>query len=55
MENYAKYFDMVHLGEERGAHNAKLDFARNMLADGEPINKIKRYTGLSLEEINNIK
>ena len=45
--------------EAQALHNAryeeKLGFARNMKADGEPIEKIIRYTGLTKESIANLK
>lgn len=36
-------------------HEEKLGFARNMKADGEPIEKIVRYTGLSKESIEELE
>ena len=36
-------------------HEEKLGFARNMKADGEPIEKIARYTGLSKESIEELE
>ena len=41
-------------GREEGSHSANIKTARTMLADGEPIDKIHRYTGLSTEEINQL-
>ncbi len=35
--------------------NAKLGIARNMISDGEPVEKIIRYTGLTKENIENLK
>lgn len=35
--------------------NAKIGIARNMIEDGEPIEKIIRYTGLTKESIENLK
>ena len=35
--------------------NAKIGIARNMIEDGEPIEKIIRYTGLTKENIENLK
>ena len=32
-----------------------IEIARNMIADGEPIEKIVRYTGLTKESIENLK
>ena len=31
-----------------------METARNMIADGEPIEKIARYTGLAKESIENL-
>ena len=36
-------------------HEEKLRFARNMKADGEPIEKIVRYTGLTKESIEELE
>ena len=36
-------------------YEEKLEFARNMISDGEPIEKIIRYTGLTKESIENLK
>ena len=44
----------IEQGIAEGSHAAKLETARTMLADGEPINKISRYTGLSIEEIQKL-
>jgi len=45
-------------GEERGiaigAKRNTLEIARNMLRDGEPVEKIVRYTGLSMAEIKDL-
>ena len=35
--------------------NAKIGIARNMIEDGESIEKIVRYTGLTKESIENLK
>lgn len=32
-----------------------IEIARNMIADGEPVEKIVRYTGLTKESIENLK
>ncbi len=42
-------------GEARGVMAGKLETARNMLADKEPIEKIVRYTGLFDEQIAELK
>lgn len=41
-------------GMEKGISNRNIEIARTMLADGEPVSKILRYTGLSAEELNAI-
>ena len=41
-------------GRAEGEHSKALDFARSMKADGEPVEKIARYTGLTPEEIEEI-
>jgi len=38
-------------GEIRGELNAKIAVAKEMLADGEPIEKIAKYTGLTSEQL----
>ena len=39
---------------EEGSHAKAIETARTMLADGEPIDKIHKYTGLSTEEIKQL-
>lgn len=41
--------------EAQALYNARMEIARNMIADGEPIEKIVRYTGLAKESIENLK
>ena len=38
-------------GREEGSYSTKIEFARTMLSDGESLDKIQRYTHLSLAEI----
>ena len=38
-------------GERNGRREQALSSARNMLADGLPLEKVVRYTGLSVEDI----
>ena len=38
-------------GREAGRTERNCEFARMMLSDGEPIEKIMRYTGLTKQEI----
>ena len=42
-------------GRKEGRKNEKLAIAKNMLQDGEAIEKIVRYTGLSREDIEKLK
>lgn len=41
-------------GKIEGKIESKIEIARNMIADGEPIEKIVRYTGLTKESIENL-
>ena len=41
-------------GRAEGSHSKAIETARTMLADGEPIDKIHKYTGLSTEEIKQL-
>ena len=43
------------VGRAEGITSQRLDTARSMLADGLPLEKIMRYTGLSKEEIGKLK
>lgn len=38
-------------GMEKGMEKGKLEDALNMLSDGLPIEKVSKYTGLSIEKI----
>jgi predicted transposase/invertase (TIGR01784 family) len=38
-------------GKIEGMQERNLEIARQMKADGEPVDKIQRYTGLTEEEI----
>lgn len=38
-------------GRQEGIVERNIEIARSMVADGEPVSKIMRYTGLSLEEV----
>ena len=42
-------------GKQKGKLESMLEFARRMLGDGEPEQKVRRYTNLSSEEIRRIK
>ena len=41
--------------EQKGKQKEKIEIAQNMITDGEPIEKIIRYTGLTKESIENLK
>ncbi len=41
-------------GLAQGREEKAIETARTMLADGEPIDKIHKYTGLSTEEIKQL-
>ena len=41
--------------KDEGKIEGKIEIARNMKTDGEPIEKIVRYTGLTRERIENLK
>ena len=41
-------------GRKKGKEERSLEIAREMLQDGEPIEKIARYTGLSENEISEL-
>lgn len=42
-------------GKAEGANNSKIEIAKNMLKDNEPIEKIIKYTGLSEKKIIKIQ
>ena len=42
-------------GIQKGISEGRLEIARAMIADGEPVEKIKRYTGLTSEEIEHLR
>jgi len=42
-------------GRIEGEKNKQIEIAKNMLLDNEPIEKIKKYTGLTAEEISKLK
>ena len=41
-------------GRKAGRQEEKLEIARMMLSDGEPVEKIMRYTGLTRQEITQL-
>ena len=40
---------------QEGIHQASVEMARRMLLDGEDKAKVSKYTGIAVEELNNIK
>ena len=42
-------------GMEKGMEKRNVEIALNMLADGEPLDKISRYTGLSEDEVSTLQ
>ena len=46
---------LMEKGKQKGKLESMLEFARRMLGDGEPEQKVRRYTNLSSEEIRRIK
>jgi predicted transposase/invertase (TIGR01784 family) len=50
----ADYRNGLILAEEKGERKRALSSARNMLADGLPTEKISRYTGLPLEDVEGL-
>jgi len=38
-------------GKQEGISERNVEIAQTMIADGEPVSKIMRYTGLTLEEL----
>jgi predicted transposase/invertase (TIGR01784 family) len=63
---YNRYLDYLHLkasealslqveAEEKVRNNEKIEIAKLMMLDNEPIEKIARYTGLSIEQIEELR
>ena len=44
----------IQQGIEQGVEKGKVEIAKQMLLDHEPLNKISKYTGLSKEDILNL-
>ena len=42
-------------GKEKGEKAKAIAIARNMLLDGEPVEKIMKYTGLTADEVADLK
>ena len=45
----------INHARREGREEGRKETARNMMANGEPVDKIIRYTGLTREEIENQK
>ena len=43
------------LGISIGEKNRNIEIARAMIADGEPLEKIERYTGLTAAEVSRLR
>ena len=41
--------------EQKGASKRNIEIAKTMIADGESVEKIKRYTGLTTTEVENLR
>ena len=55
LDQNSRYNHAIREGKREGRLEGKLEAARAMLADGLDIKKIVLYTGLSDEEIQNLK
>lgn len=42
-------------GRVEGRIKEKMEIAKSMLLDGEPVEKIMKYTGLTIEQVENLK
>ena len=54
-DHIAAYKGAIIEGRIEGKKKAKIEVAKNMLMENEPVDKIARYTGLSEEELLRIK
>ena len=54
-DNIAAYKGAIIEGRIEGKKEAKIEVAKNMLMENEPVDKIARYTGLSEDELLRIK
>lgn len=52
---YMTYEYDLHESKEEGKAEAKIEMAAAMLADGEPIEKIVKYSGLSEKDVLELK
>ena len=54
-DHIAAYKGAIIEGRIEGKKEAKIEVAKNMLMENEPVDKIARYTGLSEQELLRIK
>jgi len=52
---YRDIFNIKNTYLEKGKIEGKIEIAKEMIKDNEPIDKIKKYTGLTEKEINELK
>ena len=45
----------IEIGKEKGKEEANLSIAKKMLEENEPIEKISKFTGLPIKEIEKLK
>jgi predicted transposase/invertase (TIGR01784 family) len=53
-DNYSVLQTAKHEGMELGAFQKSIQIAREMKKEGEPLEKIAKFTGLTSEEIENL-
>jgi predicted transposase/invertase (TIGR01784 family) len=53
-DNYSVIETAKHEGREQGKKERDVEIAREMKNAGEPVEKIRRFTGLTTEEIQNL-
>ena len=46
--------ELVNEGVEKGVEKEKISLTKMMIEEGEPVNKIVKYTGLSVDKLNEI-
>lgn len=55
-ESYSKGIERgIKQGIEQGIKDSKIEIARMMISDNKPIDEIIKYTGFTINEINNLK
>ena len=55
LRQYRDNLAMIEAAHQDGEYDKAIEIARNMLADGCPIQSIVKYTGLSAQEIEAFK